>query len=102
MARDAAQPVDGDQLAIVLVVPECPAIAGLEVLQKRADLVDRTCDIAAGKRAISTHLRAPATTRIIKLCARLQQTSVDEADKCDAWLGTLSGQHLKRLHLKRL
>ena len=83
----------GVSAAIALVVPEGPAVAGVQPLHLGADLVDRTGAVADRQRAVGAHLGGPALLGVIEHGAGLHQAGVDQADEGDARLGALAGEH---------
>src|SRR5690606_7591813 len=89
-----AMHADLSEPAGALIVPEGPAIAGVQPLHMGAHAVDRACLATNGHRAVGAHFRGPSLLRVEQGRARLQQAGVDQADEGDARFGTLAMHQL--------
>src|SRR5690606_18867913 len=70
--------------AVLLEVPEGPAVAARRPLQGLADAVDRARFAARGDRAVCAHGRGPAALLVEQLGARSEETGLDELAESDA------------------
>src|SRR4029077_2167085 len=79
-----AQRVDQGQRALLLDVPEGPAVARLEALRQRADAVDRADRLAERDRAVGAYQRLHAALGVGELVARRDHAALEQRRERDA------------------